>query len=191
VSASSETGPFAGELLPGEQILWAGQPDPSVLFGPGDLFLVPFSVLWGGFALFWEAGVLRSGRNGHGVPLFFALWGVPFVLAGLYFIAGRFVYKRRLKLNTYYAVTNRRVLIRAGLMRHDVRSLYIGSLPSIERTIRRSGTGSIIFGGGSPFGSWYANSGMEIFAVGRGAVPLGFFDIPDCRRVYDLIVGLR
>jgi hypothetical protein len=185
------TDALAGELLPGEEVLWAGQPDPSVLFNSTDLFLVPFSILWGGFALFWEGTVLTSGRQGHGYPLFFALWGIPFVLVGIYFIVGRFFYKHRLKLTTHYAVTNKRVLIKSGLVRQGVRSLYIGSLPSIERSIRTNGTGSIIFGNAGPFSSWYANSGMEFLARGRGAVPLGFFDIRDCRRVYDIIVGQR
>jgi hypothetical protein len=45
------------ELLSGESIVWAGQPNTRVIFHKQDLYMVPFSLLWGGFAIFWEAGV--------------------------------------------------------------------------------------------------------------------------------------
>src|SRR4051812_14861337 len=71
---------FTPDLLRDERILWTGQPDPSRIFAPSDLFMVPFSLLWGGFALFWEAGVLGLAGFGSGrpAPTFFALWGIPF-----------------------------------------------------------------------------------------------------------------
>ncbi len=52
------------ELTSGESVLWAGQPNPRVIFHRDDLYLIPFSVLWGGFAIFWAAGV--SGYWGSG-----------------------------------------------------------------------------------------------------------------------------
>ena len=79
---------FQGDLGQGERILWAGQPDPNKLFGTADVFLVPFSPMWGGFAIFWEASVLGLTTGSRGAPLFFVLWGVPFVLVGQYFIWG-------------------------------------------------------------------------------------------------------
>ena len=78
------------ELLSGESILWAGQPDASVAFHKEDLFLIPFSLLWGGFAIFWEAGVLGFwGQSCPAVPWTFGMiWGIPFVLVGQYLILG-------------------------------------------------------------------------------------------------------
>jgi hypothetical protein len=55
---------FRPYLLDGERIRWSGQPDPSRLFGLADRVLIPFSVMWGGFALFWEAMVLLSMGGG-------------------------------------------------------------------------------------------------------------------------------
>ena len=92
-------------LRQGEQLRWVGQPDPQVRFAAADLFLVPFSVMWGGFAVFWELGVIVSGA-----PIYFALFGIPFVLIGLYFIFGRFIYKMRRKLTTVYGLTDSRIL---------------------------------------------------------------------------------
>jgi hypothetical protein len=101
------------ELSSGENLLWSGQPNPSVIFHKEDAFLIPFSLLWGGFAIFWEAaasGMVGLARRDH-APGFFLLWGIPFVLIGQYLIWGRFLYAAWLKKSTYYGVTNRRVII--------------------------------------------------------------------------------
>ena len=75
-------------LRPGEQLRWTGRPDPKVRFGAADVFLVPFSLLWAGFAIVWETMAITGGSS----P-FFALWGFPFVLLGLYIVFGRFIIK--------------------------------------------------------------------------------------------------
>ena len=51
-------------LLPGEQILWSGGPADGVLFFPRDALLIPFSVFWLGFAIFWESSVVAL-PNAH------------------------------------------------------------------------------------------------------------------------------
>lgn len=93
-------------LRPDEQLYWAGAGDPSKVFSGRDGLLVPFSVLWCGFAVFWEANALTSGA-----PVFFALFGGAFVLIGLHLVFGRFFVKRHRKRSTTYALTNRRALI--------------------------------------------------------------------------------
>jgi hypothetical protein len=73
------------ELSAGERLMWAGQPQRGgIRFQSSDILAVPFSLLWGGVTFFWEGMALRSGA-----PFFFKLCGVPFVLLGLYIIAGR------------------------------------------------------------------------------------------------------
>jgi len=101
-------------LLTGERMVWSGRPAQGLLFTGRDWLLVPFSLLWGGFAIFWEAGVLgfwETNAKPHPISWFMSLWGIPFIVMGQYFIWGRFAWDAWLKRHTFYAITNRRVLI--------------------------------------------------------------------------------
>jgi hypothetical protein len=169
-------------LQPNERLLWTGQPDPSRLFGRGDAFLIPISVMWGGFAIVWEGSVIA-----FGAPWFFMLWGVPFVLVGQYLIWGRFLYKRWDKRRTVYAVTDQRALILRG---GSLQSVFLNQLPVVNQSARIDGSGSLEFGNPPPFayGSW-GNTGMDFFTRGR-AVP-AFYDIPDVAKVFALITEAR
>jgi hypothetical protein len=188
---------FQSELLGGEHLLWTGQPDPRVIFERVDIFLVPFSLLWGGFALVWEAGVLGSGVFGEGhrsaAPWFFALWGIPFVVIGLYFIAGRFFYKAWRKRRTYYALTNKRALILIESRGRMLRACFLSAVPTINKSVRPSGVGTITFGNAS-WASMYDNTGMDFFgtmgALGADST-VRFNDVRDADRVYGLAMAAR
>ncbi len=185
------------ELLGGERLLWTGQPDPRVIFERVDIFLVPFSLLWGGFALVWEAGVLGLGVFGEGhrsaVPWFFVLWGIPFVLVGLYFIAGRFFYKAWRKRRTYYALTNKRALVLVEGRGRTLRACFLSAVPTINKSVRSSGVGTITFGNTS-WASMYDNTGMDFFgamgALGADST-VRFNDVRDADRVYGLAMAAR
>ena len=180
------------ELTSGESILWAGQPNSRVVFHKEDALLVPFSLLWGGFAIFWELGVMGYWGSGSraGNPWFFGmLWGIPFVLVGQYLIWGRFFYAAWKKRRTHYAVTNRRVVVVQNGWKRQMASAYIDSLPTLIKESRSSGLGTLRFAQADSIWSgrrgWGAWDGMAV-----GNIPT-FVDVEDVDYVYRLVSDLR
>lgn len=181
---------FQSDLLRDEKVAWAGQPDPRVRFSGGDIFLVPFSILWGGFALFWEAAVLGL-LDGQPALNPGALFGIPFAVIGQYFIWGRFIYKSYKNRRTFYALTNQRVLILATMRSRRLQTLFLNQLPTINKTVQHDGLGTLEFGLSPSWAGTYANSGMELFAGRSGPMAPAFYDIPDVEGVYQLVMRLK
>src|SRR5689334_21317844 len=90
------TSALSAELGPRERLLWSGQPRQGWVFGASEWMVTAFAIMWTGFAVFWEWSAYKSGA-----PLFFLLWGVPFVLVGLYMIGGRFYVDALQRERTY------------------------------------------------------------------------------------------
>jgi hypothetical protein len=181
------------ELMSGESVYWAGMPNPGVVFHSDDWQMVPFSLLWGGFTIFWEAGALGywgNGARGGGPSLFMTLWGIPFVAAGQYLIWGRFVVDAWLKRRTYYAATNRRALILQDGWKRKTSSIFLEEIPTIS--FEGTMTGTLWFGPKYPIivgrGSRKKTRSLSRFDVGD--VPV-FADIDDVESVYRLILNLR
>ena len=135
LSAATAVQPY---IQSGEKILWAGRPGQGLRFQSSDKFLVPFSLLWGGFAMFWESMVIAQGG-----PFFMKLWGVPFVLVGIYLIGGRFFWDSWVRSKQIYAVTNRRLITLRG---KSLISSSLQSLPQLNLNTRSDGSGTITFG---------------------------------------------
>jgi hypothetical protein len=144
-----------------------------------DVFLIPFSLLWGGFAIFWEYSVVTGGA-----PLFFALFGVPFVVIGLYLIGGRFIVEAKQRERTYYAVTSERVLIISGLFQTKVKSLALRTLSDVSLTESNGNVGSISFGSSNPFSSFFGGAAWP--GMGQFSAP-GLDIIENAKAVYNVI----
>lgn len=178
------------EMLSGENLLWAGRPNPNIIFSSADWYLIPFSVFWVVFTAFWESGALGYWGNSvkGGRSVFMSLWGVPFVLMGQYFLWGRYVYDGWLKRRTYYGVTSKRILtVQEGWNRKSTFN-YIDVIPTIDK--EGSQTGTIWFGPRLPVLAGRSQSTRSTSRFSIGSTP-AFVDIDNVTSVAGLVVDLR
>ncbi|WP_156340033.1 PH domain-containing protein [Sphingomonas sp. Leaf17] len=169
-------------LFAGERLLWTGRPDGGLFLRPIEWLLIPFSLLWGGFMVFWNITAWTADA-----PTEFTLFGVPFLVVGVYVVAGRFLHDMWLRRRTRYAVTDQRILIRRQGLGGSMRSLDIRNLPMLDLRETAAGPGTIqfetesLFSGRSGFGIWTP----ALSASAR------FLRIADARAVYAIIRGQR
>lgn len=133
------------ELSHGERLLWGGRPKQGFFLRLSDAFWIPFSLAWAGFAVFWEYEAIASGS-----PWFFRLWGIPFVLIGLYLVVGRFVLDALERSKKFYGLTDRGAIIVTKLRAPRVERLDAQMIANATMSERPDGTGTIIFGTAPP-----------------------------------------
>ncbi|MFI4855180.1 MAG: hypothetical protein ACIAQF_09440 [Phycisphaerales bacterium JB065] len=149
MSAPSSDPRIARELESNEELIWAGRPDPSRM-GCRSMPIVIFGIPFTAISVFWvlaTSGVLFGSIGGGGriVQILFTLFGVPFVLVGLFMLTAPFWAKRAAK-RTLYALTDRRCIIwQHGLRTTTVKSYGPDDLGSMSRVERKNGAGDVIF----------------------------------------------
>jgi hypothetical protein len=180
---------LSGYLTPGETLLWAGGPDPSVNFTAYDAFLIPFSLLWSSFAVaFFIAAVADLPGSGPGV-----IFSLPFLAMASYLTVGRFFYKRSRKRRTAYGLTTSRAIVVVGDSLQTEMTLW--QRPISARRSRDRRHISVTFGQEPGFGqrmqnSYAANTGMELFTR-RMRTPAAFYDVADPEQLEAAIGQLR
>lgn len=175
---------LTGYLMAGERLIWWGRPRQGFVFAGRDVFLIPFSLMWAGFSFFWETSVVRSNA-----PLFFMLWGVPFVLVGLYVTVGRFLFDAWVRRRILYGVTNRRILIVRTRPSRNFTALNIDQLPTLELSEGAGGRGTIRFGAPALFSTFGARGGWGLWAPALDSTPQ-FTGIEEARNVFNQIQSL-
>jgi hypothetical protein len=171
---------LAERLLAGERLVWSGRPAQGLLLTSRDALLIPISLLWGGFAVFWESTVLAQSN----APDFFVLWGIPFVLIGLYLIAGRFLLDAWIRGGMLYAVTNKRILISRSGPFGKFTALSLDRLPDASISESAGGRGTIRFGEPAPM--WGGRNGISSWTPSLDPTPQ-FIAIENARNVFDQI----
>lgn len=164
-------------LLAGERVLWEGQPIAGLVLSPRDIFLIPFALFWTGFAVFWNAMAWIDGS-----PWFFRLFGLPFLVFGIFILLGRFWVDAYIRRGLYYQVTDQRVLIVRQGPFAGLKSLDIQRLPALELDERPDGRGTIRFG--SRVSGQIGGYGQMLPVL--DTVPQ-FYAIENARAVFELI----
>lgn len=120
------------------------------------------------------------------------LWGIPFVLAGQYFIWGRFFYAAWRKGCIFYAITNLRVIVIALPPKSKTIAAYIDTLPVIDKEIRSDGIGTLKFGHISkPITSGRRGNNHDMSGLFlNSGVPV-FVDVDDAAAALSIVVNLR
>ncbi|KNY26494.1 hypothetical protein [Pseudobacteroides cellulosolvens] len=157
-----------GELNVGERVIWADKPVLGSLFFKSFAIYL-FAIPWTTFSLFWMYGASKG-------SFIFSLFGVPFVLIGLYMLCTPFINKNAEK-RTIYIVTNQRAIIYKYGRKIKVKSFFPNQVANIERYQNKNGTGNIIFSSEVIY-----NSDGE-----RSTNQVGFIGIKDVKKVEDII----
>lgn len=173
-------------LVDGEYVVWKGKPEKGNLLTASDLFLIPFSLLWCAFAIFWEVTAINSGA-----PFFFAVFGLCFLCAGLYMMFGRFLRSAYIRKRTAYVITNKKIIRLQG---NKVDMLHGSALPPMHVVIHKNGNGTIGF---LQDNYHYRNS--LFYGRYRGGLRFGndkfvtfsLDNIPDVARVQEMIANMK
>ena len=163
-----------------ERLIWTGQPKKGVVFRSVDIFLIPFSLLWCGFAIFW---VIMASKG----SIYFAMFGIPFVVIGLILVFGRFIIDAKQRENTFYGLTEDRIIIKSGLFKKTIKSLNIKTLSDIEYNEKSDGSGTINIGPKNPF--MMLGNGMNWWPGLKPTLSLDL--IQDVRKVYSKIIEIQ
>lgn len=183
---------FGSELGPGERLLWTGRPAQGLLFRSTDIVLCPFTLAWCAFAFFWEASVLRdflghasNSKAPFGIQIFNVALGSLACMYGLYIVFGRFYYDIIRRRNTYYAITNDRIIIISKIFKRSVTTYYLNGLPFLNMEEEKNGRGNILLDEKLSSFSHAWQSGLSF----KG--PRMLEGISNVKNVYDILQKAR
>ena len=171
----NEYGFSSSYLMSGEYVLWRGRPGKGKIFNKSDVYMIPFSLFWCGFAFFWEWSVIQNGIS------LFALFGIPFVCVGIYLVIGRFFHLAWLRKRTYYVITNFKIIRKQG---KNVDVLMGKNMPSFSVVHYENGYGSIRFAQAN----YHDRSSRAAWVMDKSGFSLE--NIPDVTRVQQILTQI-
>jgi hypothetical protein len=162
-----------------ERLTWTGRPAQGLRLSPSDAYLIPFSLVWCGFVTFWNFGVWTQFPAETQAGWLLKLWGVPFLLVGLYMMLGRFLVDAWARSRTVYGLTGQRAIVVRRLLGEQVLTAPLDHSIQLKR---RGQAGDLefgfrqisVFGTGRGMGMWNPALGNQVTFLG----------IPDAMDVY-------
>lgn len=167
-------------LMADESIIWKGTPKKSAYVINASMKMAPFALIWLLFDGFFIVNFIGAGEMMGGMALvlipFFALHLMPVWI----WLFNMLTASKRWK-NTEYAVTNKRVLIRNGLVGYQYDSIYYTDIANVSLRVgvidKMLGVGDI-----------YLVTKGKIGGSGSGATP-AILDVEEPDRAFGIIQG--
>lgn len=170
-----------------ERVIWEGGPQfwPYVLEISGTFF----------FGLFWTALVVimiatslslpwsdQSGNNLESAPLFAILFLSFFLIVGLLLLFGSPIYRLLSYKYTWYTVTDKRIIVQAGIIGRDFAFM---DFDKIQSAVVLVGLNDKVFGKDSGDIAFILNS-ITIPHYGTAGSSLRFYHVTDPYKVFEL-----
>lgn len=168
------------EMTPGEELLWA----ETSLPGNARRRIFPISLLGWVFLLLSLAWVSRAATASIGLLVL----GIPFVFGGLALASAPWWWPNVTR-RTVYAISDQRLLIIRDFSKRKVTSYGPEDIDVVERRERRDGSGDVIFRREETQKLKHHHDPHGKRRVGMREV--GFFGVPDVRRVEEAIWALK
>lgn len=143
------------KYLKHEQILFCGKPDKTPTFNKADIFMIPFTLIFGGAFIIYA--IISAIMMIAGQGIMFSLLGLTCLILGIYFIFLRLWYRKKRISRQIYFVTEKRVFA-FDTLRDDV--IFDVLLEDVDVY---SGDKSIILGETNAIGDFIYNLGLDIF----------------------------
>lgn len=175
---SGQTENWEAYLDPGERLLWEGEPAKGLRINGAAITKSLFGIPFLAFALFWTYGASDSFSTflapTLGFKTFFPMFGILFILVGLYMLVGQYFWGAYKRGRTRYALSDKRAFIASQAIRKELNFYPIKAATEVHM---KPGTETSIY------------FAVRIYRSKNGArrVPLGFEYISDGEEVYRLI----
>lgn len=175
---------FSNYLDKDEKILWIGQPKQGFVFKSTDLFILPFLSIW-------IIGIIFVLLSSDFFPFdgFMTTWlfcAATLVISFLFARVWGDIYKRK---KAMYALTNKRAIIKAGIVSQEISSYDLSTLININYNEKGNGSGTITFGD-PPINFWTLRGTNRPLFEDCKETP-DFQYIMDVRTVYTILMDAR
>jgi uncharacterized membrane protein YdbT with pleckstrin-like domain len=174
---SSDESSVQDLIMPGEQILWSGKPKKNAFIINRSVVMMPFALVWFCFDGFFISTLISSGEIHkmlffivpffaiHLMPVWIWLWNV---------LSANKKWK-----NTEYAVTDKRILIRGGVIGYNYQNIYYTDINSVDLHVgvidRMLGVGDILI----------SQNGMQ--STSKGTLTPAILDIENPQQIFKQI----
>lgn len=184
---------FSNYLDKEEKILWIGQPKQGFFLKTNDYFILPFIVIWSSVMLVVLSSIEFEDMFRRAPAIFRYAWFVGLFGFLFYMIVDRYILDIYRRKTTVYLLTDKRTIVKSGLLSQDINSYDLFSLQSISYTEKRNGSGTITFGEApSPMFTMYTFGSRKRKRLSDNYKETPAFQyILDVRAVYSMLMEAK